>query len=478
MERLKFWTRDAWLADPVRSAITVAILMGILLLAAKFLAAVTAPSEMAILEVESIIYSSAVDAAGGDVAKAETVAAKEWPLECDNESIQKKTRRAAMGVRCIRRVSASTEVDVRLTAYVKSTGIDLATLDAVSGGDETGVCDPVAPFEPFGPESQACAMRINATASFPVSTRATILALLNLGLTRDNFRSAALEYMDVTPSPGWRTFAGGTELERWGPTRKELRAYVELPPAEGAGVLSLQDLQLVTRNVLTNDRAQHAAADATGDAALARSSGAFTSTLESGVTTLLFLAALMILWRFRRRTVGWRRVVATLGLILLGIGFLSPSSLSSLGLEHAQSAGGKSEGLAQILGAPFAVIAQILDLIRGAIVSLGEAATHQRIFFATMFLLVMFSQRRSVVALAAYGIVLAPYWFGSGTFSLLPMDLKGYEVALTVPTIVWITGIASTILAVVLVRGIWVAIGERFVESATNIVTPDTPDVP
>jgi len=401
--------------------------MGLLVVFAENLVATTASSAMAILDVETMVYDVAIDAVGGDVAKAEVVASKAWPIECDNE-----------------------------------------TPAALAGRGANAL--------PFGPGSQACAVAINKTSGFPVSTQATISALLDLRLTRENFRGEALAYTGIAPSQGWNTFAGGATLEGWGPQREGFRAYVDLPPSDGAAaVLTLQSLRLVAENVLANDRAQTTAAFAAGSAVGSHTSGAFTHIIETGATTLLFLAGLMILWRVRRDTTGWRKVIATCALFLLGIGFLAPSSLASLGLEHAQLAGGKGDGLAQILGAPFAVVAQLFDLIRGSILSLGEAATQQRILVATLFLVIVFSERAAVIAMAVYTLLLTPQWFSSGTFSLLPVDLEGYEVAFIVPTIVWVTGIAATVLGVLFVRGLWVTAGERFVAAATRVITPDAP---
>lgn len=488
-----FWSAESWTKRPALNLVVIGVLLGVSLFVLERAGRWAARSAMVVLEPEEQVLDTLVEAGGGgDVGevKARAVVAVDWPGECDEETSDESVRRLAASVYCIT-ARGGEDADAKRARFLTAaemTEAGLAKAIGRIGKDDKAFeqslysmeswCEVSDAWQEHGVDSDVCAEHLNAAVAYPASAKAILSALLDLDLKSDAFREAAQEYAGAEDDPAWGTFVGGVIVQPHGPHRPEIQQWASLPPKGASEPLRLAELHALARRAVALDEAEEKAAELVGEAVRASGYARFTSTIRGAASALLFFLTIMVLWAVVRRTSGWRRVLAAVATVLVVAGMIAPSALSGLGLSSAKEAIGNPDGVASILGAPFAVIAQLLDLVRAAIMALDDAVTQQRLLIAALFGGLFFARRPVAAAAAAYAILLSPRWFETLEFTIWPWDLDALEVAWGLPIVGWMAEAVGFVLAAFVVRGAWRALGAPLVEHGVRTLTADAAEEP
>ena len=536
-QSLRFWVRSSWKESPVSCIVILALLLGVTGFVFKHAGTFAASRTMTVLSVEADVYGTIEKAVGGSdsVAKAEAAVSAQWPFpQCGVETPKERLRRLAVAVLCF---DAKLEVfpssgdlkeaiEETAAAYKEAEKQDGAAymLQELKQKDETlrkqleqiekwkreraGIlqgadrtlsvfyqelegakaedkkfassipslapsCVPLERWLDYGPDTEVCAEGLNESSAFPVSSHAIIVALLEMGLSERTLKDSAQTYVGAEDEEGWGLFPGGVRVRPYGPTREFILHHLGATGIS-AKPLRLPALQSLANHVLKTTKERTDIAEDVGKDVQDASYSGFSDTVKKGTIFLLLLVALLVAAAGARQGRGWRRAVSVIGLAFIAVTLMTPAALSALDLEAAKLAIGSPEGVAGILGAPFALAAQLADVIQGWLVSLWDFKTVSNLILAGLFGLLFVGQAASSVVIAAVGILLAERWFATGSFSLLPFDIAAFEAAVFMPVVGWLGQLLGFAVAILLLRGLWVLAGEGMVRWGTGLLVTDT----
>ena len=496
-----FWKRENWKTNPVSSMIFVALSVAILLWVIKFLAGMGAGSVMETLDVEDKIHDAVMDAAGSEEV-AEYSLMSPFPSACEKESAEQRTVRIHGEARCINRNCQPGETDAegnpidcadRVAGYLESAGTteddlksdiqaiaeDESTDDELKGkmGMRLRECPKDDTFQDLGPTSTACNEGLNDSVPYPSKAREILNKLYELELDKRAIVKAAqaIARPDPQADKGWAHVPGGNALRPLSLGRSDLDKWRNSPPGnlpegETPKPLTLDQRRGWAKQAVDLEKSRDNVREEVAEGVRTAGYGYFTWVLEQAATHLLFFALIMILWGGFVGLGGWRRWLAGFALGALSVGFLAPQALTSLGLESAGAAGGSSESFNSLVGAPFALLAMILDFFQNTIASVGDPDTQRRILLAALFAVIFFAGSKLALFTAAYGLLVVPAWINSGEFSALPWNLDAFDVALFLPIVAWVGHALAILLAVPVARGVWHNWGNRLVAKGNEIM--------
>ena len=529
---VSFWCRESWGERPVACLVWLGLIFGLGGFALKYASWGVAAGSMTTLSVEERILETIEQAVGPGVgmAKAETAVKDEWPFpQCDMETPEERFQRLAVAVLCFdaklavlpsaedlkkaigelksrieqakkeeagaaaaKRLEREKQEPEELLQQVEKLAADRAgileaaktTKDSfrkefeakkAQGGSWTGMpqwsasCTPLKQWQEYGPETKACATELNDSATFPVTTASMIKALLSMELSPLSFKDSAQPFVGAEDEGGWDLFPGGELLQPYGPYRESIQTH--LTSASGSEEpFRVPTLRKVAAYALSEAKNRTETAEKAGEAVRDAGYAKFTGTVKYAAFLFLFFVALSVFWAASRRAVGWRRLVGYLGLVLVAITLMAPGALEALDLKSAKDAIGQPDGLGSVLGAPFALVAQFVDLLQGWLASLWDFETVKKLILVGLFGLVFLATRSSVVVLGAYGLLVAERWFASGLFGVLPFDIQAFDAAVLPPIVGWLAQLFGFAIAVLLVRGMWRVIGEPMVRKGTGLL--------
>ena len=508
----QFWKKATWASNPVHAMIGVSLTLAILMYGVKFLGDLGSSMVMVDLDVEGEVYEALVESSGGDDQIALISVKKRFPTECITEKDEEKTVRIHQDASCIRnscepgvgKDGTPIDCEARVEQFLKTAGTSTEglkkSIEAIIAdkkmshlkmaiNSSSDVCPKNNAFVSWGPAETACNEALNRQVTYPKKTLDALNTLYGLNLTRQRLVEDAQKIPRPEPSEddGWAALSKSLTnadnigmLKELGNGRSDITSLRDgapgnTPDGEEAEPLGINKARGWAAEVIAEARNRDVLSEEIGEDVRTNGYEAFTGVLKQGATHLLFFALILILWSGFVGLGGWRRWVAGFALGALVVGFLAPEALESLDMKSTKDAAGKdSESFNSLVGAPFALVAIILDFFQSVIASVNETETQQRILYAALFAAIFFSDSKLALFGAAYGLVVIPRWVETGEFSALAWDLDVFEVAIVLPVVIWISHLVAVLLAVPVVRGVWGTWGNRIVSRGQDIMNQST----
>lgn len=519
---VKFWARESWHKSPVVCVVTLGLILGIGGFALKVVSGAVALKSIPMLQVEDKILGTIEVVVGSKKAlpKAEVAAKDDWPFpQCDDETFKERFSRLSQAVWCFKARLDEIPTDDELAKSIGMLDLEtqhgvhqksfleerrqerlklVAQRDKILGeagttypkymedfkaqvaagenwvaslSNVSSTCSPLDQWVEYGVDTATCSKALNEDVGFPVTTKSMIGDLQGMELTPLSFKDSAQAYIGAKDEGGWEYFPGGALLQPHGPYRDSIQRYISLS-SSSEDVLRLPELRRITSQILAANKVRNDTAEDFGEAVQSAQYTKFGDTVKFAGYMLLFFVALSVFWRASTLGVGWRRVIGLFGLVFVGIALMAPTALDALDLSSAKDAIGEPDGLGSVLGAPFAVLAQMMDLLQGWLSSLWSGQTVKTLILVGLFGLIFFATRPSIVAIAAYGILLTERWFASGEFGVLPFDLRAFDATVLPSSLGWAAELLGFTVAVLMVRGLWGVIGGAMIRKGTELLVP------
>jgi hypothetical protein len=498
----RFWRKESWEASPTKAMIAVGLVLSIVLYGAMFLASLGVASLAVTTDTEERLVEQVLATADDNEDVAELVLASNIPSACFPETDNEQLLRMRAEFLWLSKNRCELELDAnneplpckQVLDYLASAKTDRDTLakgiEAIAK-DET-LPEPIRDsasrpsaiepkgklFEPRGPDSSTCVTKLNEASPYPSISSTMMSDLLGMELklsewigdaqkepkpdVKEDEKGMAALQPEESAAAFITSYGGGR------PSLEGLRGLSQ-PKAED-DQLSLEVLWAEASRALKRDRAQSHAEDDIGEEVRQTGYEEFTTVLKEGATHLLFFALILILWGAFTGLAGWRRWCAGFVLVAVVVGFLAPDALTSLGVEKAKDVGGDTESFNSLVGAPFALLAMLLDFFQNVVASVGKVETQQAILYAALFAAIFLAQSQLALVGAAYGMLVVPTWIDTGVFSVLPWNLDMLDVAIMLPLVLWFVQIVSVILAAMVARGVWAKWGVAIVQRGKELM--------
>jgi len=481
--------------------IAVCLVLSIILYGSMFLASLGVASLAVTTDTEERLVEQVLATAEDNEDVAKLVLASEIPDVCFPETDNEQLLRMGAEFLWLSKERCELELDANgeplpckpVVDYLASAKTDK---DTIAKGIEAIAKDETLPkpirdsaskpmarapkgklFEPRGPDSSACVTRLNETSPYPSISLAMMSDLLGMELKKSEWIGDAQK----EPKPDVKEDKKGMDALQPGSASEFITSYgggrdfleklrgTPQPKAED-DQLRLEALWTLASQALERDRAQSHDEDDIGEEVRQQGYEEFTTVLKKGATHLLFFALILILWGAFTGLAGWRRWCAGFVLVAVVVGFLAPDALTSLGVEKAKDVGGDTESFNSLVGAPFALLAMLLDFFQNVVASVGKVETQQAILYAALFAAIFLAQSQLTLVGAAYGMLVVPTWTDTGVFSVLPWELDVLDVAIMLPIVLWFVQIVSVVLAAMVARGVWAKWGVAIVKRGKELM--------